>query len=40
MRDCTVFYECWQMQCCGVPFSVGDVVKWLVRLGNGEIMFR
>ena len=30
MLDCTVFYECWQMQCCGIPFSVGDAVKWLV----------
>lgn len=22
------FYECWQMQCCGRPFSVGDDVEW------------
>ncbi|TAL43391.1 MAG: hypothetical protein EPN91_06545 [Salinibacterium sp.] len=23
-----VFYEEWQMQCCGTPFSVGDSVSW------------
>ena len=27
---CTVFYDSWQMECCGTPFSVGDIVKWLV----------
>ena len=27
---CIVFYDSWQMECCGVPFSVGDSVKWLV----------
>ncbi|WP_324612434.1 DUF6578 domain-containing protein [Massiliimalia timonensis] len=27
---CVVFYECWQMECCGTPFSIGDRVKWLV----------
>lgn len=24
---CVVFYECWQMECCGTPFSIGDRVK-------------
>lgn len=24
----TVFYEGWQMDCCGIPFSIGDVVTW------------
>jgi hypothetical protein len=23
-----VFYEGWQMECCGKPFSVGDEVSW------------
>ena len=23
-----VFYESWQMECCGTPFSVGDEVAW------------
>lgn len=27
---CIVFYESWQMECCGTPFSTGDIVKWLV----------
>lgn len=26
-----VFYESWQMECCGIAFSLGDTVKWLVR---------
>ena len=25
-----VFYESWQMECCGIAFSIGDTVKWLV----------
>ena len=25
------FYESWQMECCGIAFSLGDTVKWLVR---------
>lgn len=27
---CVVFYECWQMECCGTTFTIGDRVKWLV----------
>ncbi|MDD6990502.1 MAG: hypothetical protein PUI48_01595 [Oscillospiraceae bacterium] len=27
---CIVFYESWQLECCGTPFSIGDSVKWLV----------
>ncbi|MDN3263864.1 hypothetical protein QWJ26_29460 [Streptomyces sp. CSDS2] len=23
-----VFYEDWQMECCGLPFAVGDEVAW------------
>lgn len=30
LEKCVVFYECWQMECCGNPFSKGDTVKWLV----------
>jgi hypothetical protein len=26
----TVFYEQWQMECCGTPFAVGDTIRWLV----------
>ena len=28
LDECTVFYDAWQMQCCGEPFSVGDEVSW------------
>ena len=25
-----VFYDSWQLECCGNPFKIGDSVKWLV----------
>ncbi len=28
MDVCTIYYQSWQIQCCGNPFSVGDKVKW------------
>ena len=31
---CTVFYESWQLECCGKAFSIGDIVKWFVDLGT------
>lgn len=24
----TIYYESWQMDCCGTPFAIGDTVKW------------
>lgn len=30
VNKCTVFYESWQMECCGKAFSIGDTVKWTV----------
>lgn len=36
MNKCRVFYECWQMECCGEAFSIGDNVKWLVH-ENGDL---
>lgn len=30
-----VFYDDWQMQCCGDPFTIGDRVEWLVCLPTG-----
>ncbi len=30
MKRCVVFYETWQMECCGTEFYIGDNVKWLV----------
>lgn len=28
MNHCVIYYEQWQLQCCGNPFSVGDTVQW------------
>lgn len=28
--DCSVSYDVWQMECCGVPFARGSRIKWLV----------
>ncbi|MCI8668506.1 MAG: hypothetical protein HFI34_03105 [Lachnospiraceae bacterium] len=33
-NKCIVFYESWQMECCGTPFSTGDSIKWLVYKTN------
>ena len=32
-----VFYQSWQMQCCGVPFRVGDNVTWTVLEAHDEL---
>lgn len=26
--ECTLYYESWQIQCCGEPFAVGEKVDW------------
>ncbi|MFF5470365.1 DUF6578 domain-containing protein [Streptomyces achromogenes] len=37
MAGMRVFYEDWQMECCGRPFAVGDEVAWpLVAAEPGE----
>jgi len=28
MDDCTIYYDSWQIQCCGDPFSVGEMIEW------------
>lgn len=28
--ECIVFYESWQLECCGQGFSNGDRIRWLV----------
>lgn len=28
LEACNIFYESWQIQCCGKPFKVGDRVTW------------
>ena len=30
-----VFYSAWQLQCCGAPFSVGDLVSWTAIPSDG-----
>ena len=34
-----VFYESWQMECCGVPFSVGDTVSWSATTWDDSLSF-
>ncbi|MEU0053847.1 DUF6578 domain-containing protein [Streptomyces sp. NPDC006309] len=37
MARARVFYENWQMECCGTPFAVGDEVAWrLAAYGEAE----
>ncbi len=44
MKECVVYYESWQIQCCGDPFAVGDRVEWtgvtpsLFRNAHGTII--
>lgn len=32
--QCVVFYEGWQIECCGTAFSIGDAIKWPVGKGT------
>lgn len=34
--SCVVFYESWQMECCGTPFSTGSKVCWPVCKSDGN----
>ena len=37
-NKCAVFYDSWQLECCGRPFGIGDTVKWLVlEMGDDEL---
>ena len=36
MGTYSVLYEDWQMQCCGIEFSVGDTVKWPIAKWDTE----
>lgn len=29
-NTCVVYYSGWELECCGTPFSVGDVIEWTV----------
>lgn len=37
MADCIIFYESWQMQCCGTEFKIGDNIKWIVCVAENFI---
>lgn len=32
IKECIIYYESWQIQCCGEPFSVGDKIEWTCRM--------
>ena len=34
--NCKIYYESWQIQCCGEPFSVGDIVEWTCIKSKGK----
>ena len=34
MKKCIIFYEYWQMKCCGKEFSVNSKIKWFVCNGR------
>ena len=31
-----IFYDYWQMECCGDPFKVGDKISWYVVPANNQ----
>jgi len=35
MDSCTIYYDSWQLQCCGEPFSVGEKVEWTCKMPEG-----
>ena len=34
--ECTVYYEEWQLMCCGSDFRVGEEISWLVEKWDDE----
>lgn len=36
LDTCNIFYESWQIQCCGKPFKIGDRVRWSCVYTNDE----
>lgn len=33
--QCTIYYESWQIQCCGDPFAVGEKIDWQCTIAPG-----
>ena len=36
LDTCNIYYEAWQIQCCGKPFKIGDRVRWSCIQTQGE----
>lgn len=36
MKECIIYYESWQLQCCGDPFKIGDKVEWSCTMPIGH----
>ena len=37
IEKCNIYYEAWQIQCCGKPFRVGSRVKWTCAKADRDI---
>ena len=37
MDNVVVYYQAWQMQCCGEPFAKGDIVTWGVFIATDSL---
>ena len=37
MDNVVVYYQAWQMQCCGEPFVKGDIVTWEVFIATDSL---
>lgn len=36
-----IYYEGWQLDCCGTPFAIGDTVKWAcIRFDHADWVFQ
>lgn len=36
LDTCNIYYEAWQIQCCGKPFKIGDRVRWSCTIPKDE----
>lgn len=38
MNSISVYYDGWQMDCCGEPFKIGDMVQWDCVKSNNDFL--
>ena len=38
MKAISVYYDGWQMDCCGEPFKIGDMVQWDCVKSNNDFL--